>query len=180
MIRDYRDRSPASRDGGTLVEDIMEAHDRDPSLVAANDLVAALTGPYVAGLDTVANTLASLVYAVLKHPAVLERVRAEADALFARGALTDEAISDLPSINGAVLETLRLYPIAVAQPRVANRDFEYAGYPIREGEPVYCAVTHAGADEALPGQGQRGASPANGDGGRQRGNAMIESYWSLA
>lgn len=141
MIRDHRDRAPATGEMRTLVDDIMDAHDRDPALVAANDLVLALTGPYVAGLDTVANTLASLVYAVVAHPEVLERVRAEADAVYARRPLADESIEDLPSINGAVLETMRLYPIAVAQPRVANRDFEYAGYRIREGEPVYCAVT---------------------------------------
>ena len=141
MVRDHRARPPATGDARTLVDDIMDAHDRDPSVVAANDLVLALTGPYVAGLDTVANTLASLVYAVLKHPEVLERVRAEADAVFARGPLTDESFADLPSINGAVLEAMRLYPIAVAQPRVANRDFSYAGHRIREGEPVYCAIT---------------------------------------
>ena len=141
MIRDYRDRRSISRDRRILVDDIMDAHDRDSSLVAAKDLVVALTGPYVVGLDTVANTLASLVYAVLKHPEVLERVRDEADAVFARGHLTEESIADLPSTSGAVMETMRLYPIGVAQPRVADRDFEYAGYRIREGEPVYCAVT---------------------------------------
>jgi cytochrome P450 len=141
MIRDSRDRRSISRDRRILVDDIMDAHDRDSSLVAANDLVVALTGPYIVGLDTVANTLATLVYAVLKHPEVLERVRDEADAVFARGPLTEESIADLPSTSGAVMETMRLYPIGVAQPRVADRDFEYAGYRIREGEPVYCAVT---------------------------------------
>jgi cytochrome P450 len=141
MIRDYRERPPTDPDRRTLVDDIMDAHEKDPGLLADNDLVLALTGPYVAGLDTVANTLGSLVYAVLKHPEVLERVRAEADELFARGPLTEESLADLPAINGVVQETMRVYPIAVAQPRVANRDFSYAGYSIREGEPVYCAVT---------------------------------------
>ena len=37
-----------------------------------------------------ANTTSAFVYAVLKHPEVLERVRAEADALFAHGPI-DEA-----------------------------------------------------------------------------------------
>lgn len=141
MIRDFRARPPAEADRRTLVDDIMDAHDRDPSLVAEDDLVLALTGPYVAGLDTVANTLASLVHAVLAHPDVLRRVRAEADALFAAGPVTEASIADLPAISGAVQETMRLYPIAVAQPRVADRDFDYAGHRIREGEPVYCAIT---------------------------------------
>ncbi len=141
IIRDHRSRPPATGDRRTLVDDIMDAHERDPELMASEDLLLALTGPYVAGLDTVANTLASLVHAVLKHPDVLERVRAEADAVFARGPLTDESIADMPAINGAVMETMRMYPIAVAQPRVAVRDFGYAGFTIREGERVHCAIT---------------------------------------
>ncbi len=140
MVREHRSRT---RPTGvrTLVDDIMDAHDRDPTLVAAADLPLDLTGPYVAGLDTVANTLASLVHAVLAHPDVLERIRAEADALFAGGPLDDDVVAALPTTHGAVQETMRLYPIAVAQPRVANRDFTYAGHRIREGEPVYCAIT---------------------------------------
>lgn len=141
MIDDHRAHPPAGDRPPTLVDDIMAAHDRDPSLVPAEDLVLALTGPYVAGLDTVANTLASLVYAVLKHPGVLERVRAEADEVFAHGPPTEESVTELPVVAGVVQETMRLYPIAVAQPRVANRDFTYAGYRIREGEPLYCAIT---------------------------------------
>ncbi|MBB2924829.1 cytochrome P450 [Cellulomonas cellasea] len=141
MIRDHRARGPVADGHRTLVDDLMDAHDRDPGLVAADDLVLALTGPYVAGLDTVANTLGSLVHAVLAHPEVLARIQAEADEVFARGPLTDASVEDLTATNGAVMEAMRLYPIAVAQPRVANRDFEYAGFTIREGEPVYCAVT---------------------------------------
>lgn len=137
MLRDQRAGRAGPR---TLVDDIVEAHDRDPGLVAREDLVLALTGPYVAGLDTVANTLASLVHAVLAHPHVLERVRDEAAALFA-APLTDAALADLPSVEGTVMETMRVHPIAVAQPRTAARDFVYAGCRIREGEPVHCAVT---------------------------------------
>jgi len=141
MIRAHRAREPQPDGRRTLVDDIMDAHDADPDLLAANDLVLALTGPYVAGLDTVANTLACLVHAVLAHPDVLARIRAEADEVFASGPLTDASLERLTATNGAVMETMRLYPIAVAQPRVANRDFEYEGHLVREGEPVYCAVT---------------------------------------
>ena len=141
MIRAHRAREPRPDGRRTLVDDIMDAHDADPDLLAANDLVLALTGPYVAGLDTVANTLGCLVHAVLAHPDVLARIRAEADEVFASGPLTEESLGRLTATDGAVMETMRLYPIAVAQPRVANRDFTYEGHLIREGEPVYCAIT---------------------------------------
>jgi cytochrome P450 len=89
----------------------------------------------------VANTTAAFVYAVLKHPAVLERVRNEADALFAQGSIDEADLKRVPSIEGAIMETMRLYPIAVAQMRTATRDFEFAGHRIREGELLYVATS---------------------------------------
>jgi cytochrome P450 len=144
MIADYE----ASVAAGTrdlakrnLVDDIMEAHQRDPELIPGSDLILNLTGPFVAGLDTVANTVSAFVYSVLKHPEVLERVKREADALFAKGTITEEDLKKIPSIDGAVMETMRLYPIAVAQMRTATRDFEFSGHRIREGELLFVATS---------------------------------------
>jgi cytochrome P450 len=141
MIADYNatkdSRDPTRRN---LVDDVMEAHARDPDLIPASDLILSLTGPFVAGLDTVANTLGAFVYAVLKHPEVLERVRAEADALFAKGNIDEPDLRNLPSIDGAIMEVMRMYPIAVAQMRTATRDFGFLGHQIREGELLYVAT----------------------------------------
>ena len=141
MIAEYNasrsTRDPAHRN---LVDDIMEAHERDPDLIPASDLILSLTGPFVAGLDTVANTTSAFVYTVLKHPEVLERVRSEADALFAQGSIDEADLKRVPSIEGAIMETMRLYPIAVAQMRTATRDFEFSGFQIREGELLYVAT----------------------------------------
>jgi cytochrome P450 len=141
MIAEYNatkdSRDPARRN---LVDDVMEAHARDPDLIPASDLILSLTGPFVAGLDTVANTLGAFIYAVLKHPAVLERVRNEADALFAKGNIDEPDLRNLPSIDGAIMEVMRMYPIAVAQMRTATRDFAFLGHQIREGELLYVAT----------------------------------------
>jgi cytochrome P450 len=141
MIAEYRagkaTRDPARRN---LVDDIMEAHEKDPDLIPASDLIPSLTGPFVAGLDTVANTIGAFVYAVLKHPEVLERVRSEADALFAAGEIDEADLKRVPSIDGAIMETMRLYPIAVAQMRTATRDFAFCGHQIRSGELLYVAT----------------------------------------
>jgi cytochrome P450 len=139
MIADYH----ASPDGhDNLVRDIMAAHVTNPRAMPAQDLVLSLTGPFVAGLDTVANTVGAFVYAVLKHPEVLARVQAEADALFAGGgSLDDDALKKIPAIRGALMETMRLYPIAVAQMRTATRDFTFAGHPIKAGETLYIGTS---------------------------------------
>ena len=126
----------------TLVDDIMDAHERDPQrLMPERDLVLVLTGPYVAGLDTVANTLGASVYTIVKHPEVLKAVQAEVDAVFAKGSINeDEDLKKMPVLNGAIMETMRLYPIAVAQMRTATKDFVFEGHQVREGEMLYMAT----------------------------------------
>lgn len=139
MIAQFRagERSRSS----ALVEDIMRANAERPDLIPDSDLVLSLTGPYVAGLDTVANTLAATVYAVLKHPDVHRRVVAEADALFAAGPVDEKALTSATAINGAMAETMRLYPIAVAQMRTATKDFVFEGKQIRADEMLYVATS---------------------------------------
>jgi cytochrome P450 len=141
MIAEYQatrdQRDPARRN---LVDDIMEAHEKDPDLIPASDLILSLTGPFVAGLDTVANTTAAFIYGVLKHPDVHARVRQEADALFAQGDIDEADLKRVPAIEGAIMEAMRMYPIAVAQMRTATRDFAFAGHQIRAGELLYVAT----------------------------------------
>ncbi len=140
MARDWRSGdSPAS--GSSLIDDIMTANAQRPDLIPDSDLVLSLTGPYIAGLDTVANTLAATVYALLQHPDVARRVVAESDAVFAQGIDERSLTKAAPAINGAIQEAMRLYPIAVAQMRTATRDFTFEGHRIAADEPVYVATS---------------------------------------
>lgn len=153
MVKDARARygtiKPEDRN---LIDDIFAAHMETPEIMPASDLLVALTGPYVAGLDTVANTTAAITYTVLKHPEVKARVLAEVDALFAEGEVTEDGLMKrLPALQGAIMETMRLYPIAVAQMRTATKDFVFEGHLIKEGEMIYIgtSVTHF-MDEYYP------------------------------
>lgn len=129
-------------DQRNLIDDIYAAHVETPTVMPASDLIVSLTGPYVAGLDTVANTTAAVVYTVLKHPEVKARVLAEVDALFANGAIEEEdLLKRIPALQGAIMETMRLYPIAVAQMRTATRDFVFEGHLIRKGEMIYIGTS---------------------------------------
>jgi len=142
MIAARRGQPPATDDARTLIDDIMIAHAERPDLIPDSDLVLSLTGPYVAGLDTVANTLAATVYAVLRHPEVRQRVIAESDALFAGGTIDDSTLTrSIPAVTGAISESMRLYPIAVAQMRTATRDFVFADTQIKADEMVYVATS---------------------------------------
>ena len=125
-----------------LIDDVFAAHMEKPEVMPASDLIVTLTGPYVAGLDTVANTTSAIVYTILKHPDVKARVLKEADELFAHGDIgEDQLLHRIPSLTGAIMETMRLYPIAVAQMRTATRDFVFEGHQIRAGEMIYIGTS---------------------------------------
>lgn len=146
MINDwlarYRRDGEKPADQKNLIDNIMEAHVKQPHVMPASDLVVTITGPYVAGLDTVANTTAAITYTVLKHPEVKRRVLEEVDALFADGEISEEhLLQRIPALQGAIMETMRLYPIAVAQMRTANKDFVFAGHQIREGQMLYVGTS---------------------------------------
>lgn len=141
MVRDFQKKAADGTLPDNLLGDVMRAHKAEPDLIPDQDLPILLTGPYVAGLDTVANTLAAFIYGVLKTPGVAERVYAEADALFAKGMVTEADVRGLTTINGAVYEAMRLWPIAVAQMRTATRDFEFEGHLIPEGEMIYIGTS---------------------------------------
>lgn len=144
MVADYRARKePVPEDQRTLIDDIMEAHARDPELVPESDLANLMVAPYVAGLDTVANATSACLYTILRDPAVLKKMQAEVDALYDKGPITDEIeyMKALPYTNGVIMESMRLYPIAVAQIRVANKDFVYHGHQMVEGEMIYLGTS---------------------------------------
>ena len=124
-----------------LVDDVMALHHADPQFLPETDLMPAVLGPFIAGLDTVGSTCAFMLYALLKHPDLLERMTAEADACFARGTLTADALRDLDVTHRVALETLRMYPIAPAITRTVTNTFEFGGYTIPAGETVIVATT---------------------------------------
>lgn len=142
LIADYKAKGPpADPNRIDFIGEVLAAHEKYPDLVPESDLPQLVLSPYVAGLDTVANTLGSALYALLKNPDVMARMRAEVDGI---GELNEAALRNMPVTQGVMLETLRLYPINVAAARTADVDFEFAGYKIPQGTKLFCAstVTH--------------------------------------
>ena len=145
LIDRYHKRKAEGFEGRrTLIDDAMEMHLADPELIPESDLILIATSPYVAGLDTVANTIGCMLYEILAQPDVVKRIQAEVDAVFDR----DELISEneltpkvMPVLHRAMFETLRLHPIAPLSMRVANEDFVFEGVQIKEGQMMYIGYT---------------------------------------
>ena len=141
MIAQFKAYAESGELPDNLLGDVYQAHIDDPEFVQARDLSVLLTGPYVAGLDTVANTVAAATYGILKTPGVLEKVQAEADALYAKDTVTEMDIRGLDYIQGCLKEAMRLWPIAVAQMRTTNHDLEFEGYTIPKDELIFIGTS---------------------------------------
>lgn len=141
MIAQFKEYAETGNLPDNLLGDVYQAHIDDPEFVQARDLGVLLTGPYVAGLDTVANTVAAATYGILKTPGVLEKVQAEADALYAKDTVTEMDIRGLDYIQGCLKEAMRLWPIAVAQMRTTNHDLEFEGHVIPKDEMIFIGTS---------------------------------------
>lgn len=141
MVEEFLAHADAGTLPDNLLGDIIRAHKEHPDLVQERDLRVLLTGPYVAGLDTVANTLGAAVYGILKTPGVLEKVHAEADALFAKGMVTEADVLGMSYTQNSLKEAMRLWPIAVAQMRTTNHDLEFEGYTIPADEKIFIGTS---------------------------------------
>ena len=127
-----------------LIDDLLEAS-HDPAnqdlLGSESQLIFSALGPFIAGLDTVANECTFMLYALLHHPDVLAQCVAEADQLFAEGVPDAAKLRSIHVLHDAMMETLRRYAIAPAITRNAAKDFEFAGYRVEKGQKIIIAST---------------------------------------
>lgn len=127
-------------DEDNFLDNLADASQSDPDFLNHDEALFLTLAGYFAGLDTVANVTAFMLYELLRHPTILANVRAEAEAAFADGLPTAASLRNMPLTHAVALETLRLYPVAGTLPRTAARDFEFAGYTIPKGEQFMIAT----------------------------------------
>ncbi|HRE48999.1 MAG TPA: cytochrome P450 [Aggregatilineales bacterium] len=127
-----------------LIDTALNAVGHDGKPLSDGDLNAIGFGAFFAGMDTAAHTTSFTLYTLLKHPEVLQQVVAEVDDLFGRASFTLHDLRALKALHGAVVETMRLYPVAPIMPRHAIKTFEFGGRSIPEGASVMMvtALTH--------------------------------------
>jgi sterol 14-demethylase len=100
-----------------------------------------ITGMFIAmmfaGHHTTSGTAAWTLIELLRHPAALRRVVDELDSLYADGReVSYQALREIPQLENAIKEALRLHPPLVILMRKVLRDFEVGGYRIAAGKLV--------------------------------------------
>jgi cytochrome P450 len=124
-----------------MIDDAMRETAQYPEPYRRAILEHVALGPMLAGIDTVANSLSFMLYALLAHPEALQRVQAEVDAAWSGGTLSWEQLKQMPDLHGAMMETLRRYPVAGGHRARVARPLTLAGYRLEQGLDVEVAMT---------------------------------------
>ncbi len=138
-IMDRRAADGSPPDGESDLLDVLMSisnDDGDPRFDA--DMV---TGMFIsmmfAGHHTTSGTAAWTLIELLRHPEEMAAVVAEVDELYADGVeVSFQALRDMPRLEGAIKEALRLHPPLILLLRVSNIDLEVGGFHIAPGKMV--------------------------------------------
>lgn len=126
---------PGDRD---LLDVLMSVTDeRGAPRFGADEVTGMFISMMFAGHHTTSGTAAWTLIELLRHPGELAAVTAELDDLGADGSeLSYQALREIPRLESAVKEALRLHPPLILVLRVAKEDVEWLGYRIRAGQLV--------------------------------------------
>jgi cytochrome P450 len=124
------ERRAAPSAGVDMLSDLMESRDEAGRPLSDQEIADELTTILLAGHDTTVSLFSWMVMLLGQHPAVLDRVRAEQEALLDGRLPTPEDLRAMPYLDQVISETLRLYPPAWMGPRRCIEGFSFAGHSI--------------------------------------------------
>jgi sterol 14-demethylase len=152
----FRTRDRARRRLVALLTEVFERRQADPGakrelfdhLLAARDAdgnapysIDRITGLFIslmfAGHHTTSGTAAWTLIELLKNPQVLDGVVGELEEIFADGREASfQALREIPELEHAIMETLRLHPPLIILMRKVMYDFHYKGWTVPAGKLV--------------------------------------------
>lgn len=115
---------------------LIDARYEDGRAMTDDELRDEMITLLLAGHETTATALAWTVHHVLRVPSVLERIRAELDAVLQGGALEAEHLPRLEYLDAVVKEGLRINPVLDDVGRVVKEPLEIAGWRLPAGVAV--------------------------------------------
>ena len=103
----------------------------------ADEITGIFISMMFAGHHTTSGTAAWTLIELLRHPEEMEAVIAELDALYAENPeVSYQALREMPRLESAIKEALRLHPPLILLLRVAKQPMTVRGYDIEPGQLV--------------------------------------------
>jgi sterol 14alpha-demethylase len=138
-IMDRRAAEEPAADGERdLLDVLMSVRNEDgSSRFEADEVTGMFISMMFAGHHTTSGTAAWTLIEMLRHPPEMEAVTTELDDLYADGSeVSYQALREIPRLESAIKEALRLHPPLILVLRMAKENVDWMGYRIRPGQLV--------------------------------------------
>lgn len=140
FVADVIERNRAAGTDG-LVNRLLASPDPETGrTMSAKHLRDEIITLFIAGHETTATTLAWSWVELCRHPRVLARLQAEADAVLGDRAPRADDLPRLPYARAVFEESMRLYPPLPFLPRLAATDDVIAGRHVPAGTMLVCSL----------------------------------------
>jgi cytochrome P450 len=137
ILNIIRDKKTAGAYGDDLLSMLMNAKDEQTGeQMSDKQLRDEILTFFLAGHETTAVTLAWAIYLICNHPEVYEKVKKEAQAVFAIEATPMEYLKGLTYTRKVIQETMRLVSPIWVMGREALQDDQLGSYPIAKGTSI--------------------------------------------
>lgn len=129
---------PATDEDRDLLDVLISIRDDEGNLRFTADTI---TGMFIsmmfAGHHTTSGTAAWTLIELLRHPEYMEQVTAELDDIYSGGAeYSFGAMRQIPKLESALKEALRLHPPLIVLMRVVQNDFEVEDFHLEPGQSI--------------------------------------------
>jgi len=132
------DNPPTDKAQRDMLDVLVSIKDEAGNLrFSADEITGMFISLMFAGHHTSSGTSSWVLIELLRHPDVYAEVMRELGELYADGQeVSFHALRQIPKLENVLKETLRLHPPLIILMRVAQDEFEVAGFPIHKGEFV--------------------------------------------
>ncbi|KAL3732941.1 hypothetical protein ACJRO7_022459 [Eucalyptus globulus] len=118
----------------TLIQVLLSRRETEPEYYK-DETIKSLMQVVLTGPDTSATTMEWALSAMLNHPEILKKARAEIDEVVGHDRLVSESdLPKLPYLHSVINETMRMYPVGpLLVPHESVEDCQVGGYRVPRG-----------------------------------------------
>jgi cytochrome P450 len=130
--------------GGDILSVMIKMHEEDPKRLSERELLGHTTTMFRGGYNPSGMALYWTIFLLGQHPEKLQKLIEESDQFVKEDIPTQEEVANMPYLEGALKEAMRLFPAGTWTGRLAMRDFELASHCFSKGTWIVMSpyITH--------------------------------------
>jgi cytochrome P450 len=145
-------KKEAGLTGQDILSIMIQMHEEDPERLSENELIGHTTTMFRGGYNPSGMALYWTIFLLSQHPEKFKKVLEEQAQSVKGDTPTQEEVESLPYLEGALKESMRLFPAGTWTGRLAMQDFELGSHPFPKGTWIIMSpyITHR-IPEVFPG-----------------------------